>query len=141
MTVRIILTLNLFYKPLCIIKSSDQDLTESELLYLFKANEPFLIFRDSFYEFTDSRKPVFQGFPVCSVADSHGMRFFEAVAWCNECACLMIHITAEVIGVHRKIVVDKRSRTCLRTYVGNMRFTLDPRIKDGKVFTDQSPVA
>ena len=47
MTVRIILTLNLFYKPLCIIKSSDQDLTESELLYLFQANEPFLIFRDS----------------------------------------------------------------------------------------------
>ena len=80
MTVRIILTLNLFYKPLCIIKSSDQDLTESELLYLFQANEPFLIFRDSFYEFADSRKPVFQGFPVCSVADSHGMRFFEAVA-------------------------------------------------------------
>lgn len=41
MTVRIILTLNLFYKSLCIIKSSDQDLTESELLYLFQANEPF----------------------------------------------------------------------------------------------------
>ena len=49
MTVRIIFNLNLFYKPLCIIKSSDQDLTESELLYLFQANEPFLIFRDSFY--------------------------------------------------------------------------------------------
>ena len=53
----------------------------------------------------------------------------------------MIHIAAEIIGVHRKIVVDKRSRACLRTYVGNVRFTLDPRIKDGKVFTDQSPVA
>ncbi len=105
-------------------------MTESELLYLFQANEPFLIFRDSFYEFTDSRKPVFQCFPVCSVADSHGMRFFEAVAWCNKCACFMIHIAAEIIGVHRKIVVDKRSRACLRTYVGNVRFTLDPRIKD-----------
>ena len=89
----------------------------------------------------DRGKAGFERLGVAGVADAHAAGLLEAVAGRDECACLMVHTGAEIVGRDIKIVIDKRGRACLRLGIEEVLGGIDPVVKNGEVRAHDAGVA